>query len=62
MATRNKYVYWGTWGLPIAGVMGRTVVPSRVTIGALVGKVTLLLTQAKVQVLRWQGGVRRVGK
>lgn len=52
MANRNKYKYWGDWGLPIRGVMGRLTLAQIMTIGAV---------KATVAVRRWLGEVKRLG-
>lgn len=59
--TANRYKYWGNWGLPIRGVMGRTTVPSIVTIGAVKATVAVRHWLASVTVRRWLGEVNRLG-
>jgi hypothetical protein len=61
MATSNKYRYWGNWGLPIRGVMGRLTLAQIMTIGAVKATVAVRRWLATVAVRRWLGEVKRLG-
>lgn len=62
MATNNRFRYWGNWGLPIRGVLGRVSVGSVVQLGAVKGTVKVLRWRGKVVALRWRGEVKRFGR
>lgn len=61
MATNNRYRYWGNWGLPMRGVMGRVAVITGVLLGAVKATVRALRWQGTVTSLRWRGEVKKRG-
>lgn len=59
--TSNLFKYWGNWGLPIRGVMGRVSVGTVVLLGAVKATVRALRWRGRVVALRWRGEVKRIG-
>lgn len=62
MATNNRFRYWGNWGLPIRGVMGRVAVGTVVLLGAVKATVRALRWTSRVVALHWRGEVKRIGR